>query len=137
MKNKIERLPDAEHDIMTVLWNSDTPLRAGEIVKILSELQSRSWKTQTAHVLLNRLCDKGFISADKDDYYHRFTPVITEEEYRASESQSLLRRIFGGSVKSMVASLIDTDDVTDDDIAELSELLERKRAEIEDRSDDR
>lgn len=134
MKNKIERLPDAELDIMIVLWNSTAPMRAGDIVKKLSE--TRSWKTQTAHVLLNRLCDKGFISADKDDYYHRFSPIITEEEYKASESDSLLKRIFGGSVKTMLASLIDTDKVTDDDILELTEMLEKKRAEIKDRSDD-
>lgn len=134
MKNKIERLPDAELDIMIALWNSTVPMRAGDIVRKLSE--TRSWKTQTAHVLLNRLCDKGFISADKDDYYHRFSPIITEEEYKASESDSLLKRIFGGSVKTMLASLIDTDKVTDDDILELTEMLEKKRAEIKDRSDE-
>lgn len=122
-----ERLSDAEFDIMKVLWQSGKPLRAGEIVKLLSD--TRSWKTQTAHVLLGRLCDKGYITADKSEYFHRFSPTMTENEYFAAESGTLIRKV-GGSVSSLVASLIETEGVTDDDISAISEILEKKRAEI-------
>lgn len=123
-----ERLSDAEFDIMKVLWQRGEPLRAGEIVRLLSA--TRSWKTQTAHVLLNRLCDKGYVTADRSEYYHRFAPTMTEEEYFAAESAALMRKT-GGSVRSMIASLIDMEEITDEDIAAISELLTKKRAEIE------
>lgn len=122
-----ERLSDAEFDIMKVLWQSGKPLRAGEIVKLLSE--TRSWKTQTAHVLLNRLCEKGYVTADKSEYFHHFTPTMTESEYLAAESTTLMKKV-GGSVRSMIASLIDTEGVTDEDISAISDILEKKRAEI-------
>ena len=119
-------LSEAEWDIMRVLWHSPTPLRAGEIVKKLSE--KRSWKTQTAHVLLGRLCDKGFCNVNKDGYYHTFSPRISEKAYMASTSRQL-RKQFGGSVQSMVASLFSDDGVTEDDLDALSALLaEKKRA---------
>ena len=56
-----ERLSDAEIAIMRVLWEKGSPMRASEIVKSLSE--THSWKTQTAHVLLSRLCAKGYVAA--------------------------------------------------------------------------
>ena len=63
--NSFERLADAELDVMRVLWQSSVPLRASEIVKQLDA--SRSWKTQTAHVILNRLEAKGFVIKNKGE----------------------------------------------------------------------
>ena len=125
---KLDRLADAELDIMRVLWQADGCLKASEIVKCLSE--TRSWKTQTAHVLLKRLEDKGFVTADKSAYVHTYVYAVGEGDYFASESDSLFKRI-GGSFKTLVASMIDTDDITAEELSELSEILEKKRAELE------
>ncbi len=125
-----ERLSDAELDIMRTLWSAGLPLKASEIVRLLSG--KYSWKTPTAHVILNRLCDKGYVNADRSGYSHKFYPVITEEAYFASQSTRLVRRT-GRSIRDMVASLIDTDEITDDDIIALSDMLDKKRTEIENR----
>ncbi len=128
-ESRFPTLSEAEWDIMRVLWHSPTPLRAGEIVKKLSK--KRSWKTQTAHVLLGRLCDKGFCTVNKDGYYHTFAPLVTEEAYMKATSHQL-RKQFGGSVRSMVASLLSDDGVTEDDLDALSALLaEKKRSLVE------
>ena len=101
-ESRFPTLSEAEWDIMRVLWHSPTPLRAGEIVKKLSE--KRSWKTQTAHVLLGRLCDKGFCTVNKDSYYHTFAPLV--------------------------ASLLSDDGVTEDDLDALSALLAEKKRSL-------
>ena len=118
-----ERLADAELDIMRVLWQKNVPMRAAEIVRSLSE--TRSWKTQTAHVLLNRLEEKGFVTADRSGYYHVYSYSIGEREYFASESDAFVKRL-GGSVKAMVASMIDADSISEGDLLELAALLEEK-----------
>ena len=122
-----EALTDAELDIMRVLWKSEKPLRASEITKKLSG--ERSWKSQTAHVLLGRLEEKGFVEADKSGYFHTFRAKLGEGDYFASESGALLRRV-GGSFKSLVASMIETDGVTHDELRELKALLDEKCAEL-------
>lgn len=122
-----DRLSDAEIEIMKLLWQSEKPLRAGEIVKLLADL--RSWKTQTAHVLLGRLCDKGYVSVDKSEYFHKFTPTMTENEYVRQQAESLIKKT-GFPVSRLVAALIDMDNITDEDIDEITEMLEKKRAEI-------
>lgn len=121
------QLPKAELDVMRVLWEHDRPMSASEIVSALS--QSRSWKTATAHVILKRLMEKAYIDADRDGHTHRYYPRISENEYQTS----LLKNVMGLSVKSMVASLIDCNEVSDDEIFELAELLEKKRDEIKNR----
>lgn len=126
MENKcFERLADAELDIMRVIWKSGKPLKASEITKLLSG--ERSWKTQTAHVLLGRLCDKGYLSADKSGYYHTFTASVSEEEYFAIESELLIGRT-DGSITGLIATLLDAGSVTDEEITAIEKMLAEKRS---------
>lgn len=128
-KNKIKTLPDSELDIMFVLWQSDKPLKASEIIEKLG--QNHTWKKSTAHTLLARLEEKEFISTDKDAYIHYFSPKITEEEYRNAESHAVLTKLCGGSMKKMVASLISSESITDEDIKELTDMLQKAQTNIE------
>lgn len=121
----IERLPEAELEVMLTLWHSEKPLTAAEITKALAE--SHAWKTATVHVLLDRLGERGFVSCDKSNFKHLFAPIITEAEYRQGEEHTLMQRFFGGSAKNMIASLLNTDGLSDDDLEELSALLKKKK----------
>lgn len=123
----IERIPDAELEVMLVLWHSSSPLTVGEITNTLTE--SRPWKSGTVHVLLARLEERGFVACDKSEYKHRFTPIVSEEDYRKGEEKTLMHRFFGGSAKRMIASLLDADGLSDKDLEELTALLKRKKGE--------
>lgn len=122
---KIERLPESELEIMLTLWHNKTPLTVGEITKILAD--AHGWKTATVHVLLDRLGEKGFVSCDKSGFKHLFDPLITEEEYRRGEEKTMMKRFFGGSAKNMIASLLNADSLTDDDLEELSAMLQERK----------
>ena len=121
----IERLPEAELEVMLTLWHNTPPLTVSEITKLLAE--AHSWKTATVHVLLERLGERGFVTCDKSGFKHLFTPIITEEEYRRGEEKTFLKRFFGGSAKNMIASLLNADGLTDDDLEELSAMLKQRK----------
>ena len=124
---KIERLPDAELDIMKELWKSEVPLKASDIAKRLSE--KHSWKVPTVHALLSRLEDKGFVIADRSSYFHRFCAAVTESEYISAESVQLLKKS-GAKLPAMVAALMDSEDITDEELSELSALIDAKLKDI-------
>lgn len=124
----LEKLSDAELDIMRVLWESECPLKASEITKALSP--KHSWKVPTVHVMVSRLTDKGFIAADKSSYSHYFSPAVSEKEYLASESKQLLSKA-QGKLPVMIAALLDSAKVTDTELSELSSILDAKLREIE------
>ena len=120
----MERLPDAELDVMRVLWHNPSPMCASQVAKSLSD--KRTWKTQTAAVLLNRLCDKDMLVSERVGNTNYFKPLVSEHEYVNAESKSVVSRLCGGSIKTLVASLINSDGITENDIAELSQMLHDK-----------
>lgn len=123
-----EKLPDSELEVMRVLWEEDRPMKASEITKHLQ--RSRAWSKATVHVLLGRLENKGFVMADRSGYYHYFSALIGENDYLANESQRIVKRV-GTSVHSMLASLIEADELSDEDIIAISDMLNKKRKEID------
>ena len=123
--NQWERLPEAELDVMLTLWRAKEPLSVGEIVRCLSGI--RTWKAATVHVLLDRLSERGYVKTDKSGYAHRYSPAVEEAQYRRGEERSYLQRFFGGSAKKMIASMLDADGLTAEDLDELSALLHEKR----------
>ena len=44
-----------------------------------------------------------------------YTPLVSEKDYRQRESVGFLRRLCGGSVKNLVASLSDAGALTEQD----------------------
>lgn len=120
---KTERLPDAELDIMKELWKSTVPLKASDIAKRLSE--KHSWKVPTVHAFLSRLEEKGFVTVDRSSYFHRFLAAVSETDYIASESSALLQKS-GTRLPTLVSALMDSDDVTDEELNELSALIDAK-----------
>ncbi len=130
MNDKMKKLPDTELEIMRVLWSEGKPTKVGDLVRILAD--TRGWKRQTIHALLARLENKGFVSADRSGYFHYFYPLVSENEYLAAASSSLAKKA-GGSVHSLIASLIEEESISDDDILSITEILQAKCAEIKER----
>jgi predicted transcriptional regulator len=124
---EFERLPESELDIMKVLWAEKRALKASEVVKLLAD--KYSWKVPTAHVLLSRLLNKGFVDVDKNGYSHKFFPLIDEKEYFAGESVLLMKKA-NGRLPMMFASLVESEDVSEEELLELSEMLDRRLREI-------
>lgn len=123
----LSRLPDSELEVMLVLWHTGTPMTIGEITKVLEN--THQWKNATVHVLLERLGERDFVTCDKSGYKHLYTAVISEEEYRAGEQNTLIRRFFGGSAKNMIASLLWNDNLTEEDLTELEEMVKKRKGE--------
>ena len=121
-----EKLPESELEIMLILWREGRAMTAGEITK--SSAESKGWKSATVHVLLDRLAEKGFVSCDKSSFKHLYSPLISEEVYRKGETSTLLSRFFGGSAKQMIASFITADSLSDEDLDELSAMINERKA---------
>ena len=124
---KMEQIPkisEAEHQVMKVIWN-DHPVTAMEIIKVLTKITD--WKPKTIKTLLNRLLTKGAIGYEKSGREYNYYPLIEEADFVKAESRSFLKRIFGGAMKPMLASLAENEDLTMEDIEYLkSRILEKK-----------
>ena len=73
---------------------------------------------------LSRLEEKGFVRVEKEGRSNRYIPLVKEEDYLQQESSSILKRLYGSSVKKFVAALYDGENISEDQIAELKDYLD-------------
>lgn len=94
-------ISDAEAQVMEVLWGSEGPHSAEDIAKALVDLQD--WQLATIKTLLNRLFNKGAISAEQLGRRYLYTALLQRDDWVAEQSMGLLDRLFGGSLTPLVA----------------------------------
>ncbi len=123
MKDISKRLPDAEFNVMKVIWNLASPITTN---KITNKLADNTWKPQTLLTVLKRLSEKGFLNIIKDGKEHQYEVLIKEDEYLEIETGSFLKRYAGNSIGALVKTLYSEGDLTQDDINELRDILEQK-----------
>lgn len=119
---EIKRLPESELEIMQIIWNETAPVSRKTIEEALEK--SHPLAPTTILTLLTRLCDRGFLSLQKDGRTNLYIPLISEREYLASESRSFLDRLFGGSVAGFATALCDSG-IGKEELEELRRLLEK------------
>ena len=127
MKKTYQRLPESELDIMLVLWNNTPPMNRMEIEKVINT--KKSLAPTTILSLLARLEAKNFVKVTKQGKMNLYTPLVSQSDYQAHESQSVLEKLYGNSLKKFVTSLYQGEKVSSEEIQELSDFLK----ELEDR----
>ncbi|ALR21965.1 MULTISPECIES: BlaI/MecI/CopY family transcriptional regulator [Sphingobium] len=115
-----EKISEAELVVMEALWQR-APLTAADVAGRVTA--DRGWSVQTVKTLLSRLMAKDIIAADQDGRRFLYRPMVAREDYVASESGRLVKRLFGGRISPLVAQLAQQDQLTADDIAELEGIL--------------
>ena len=119
-ESKPERISEAEHAVMEVLWDKN-PATAADVSDALAD--QRGWSLATVKTLLGRLVQKQAISASPDGRRYLYAPLIARSDYIGTESKRLVDRLFGGRAASLVAHLADQEALTEDDLAEIEALL--------------
>jgi BlaI family penicillinase repressor len=114
------QISEAESVVMEALWQR-SPLAAEEVVAALT--QAQHWQEATIKTLLNRLLNKGAVTAIKDGRRYLYSPVLKREDWLMRESKGLLDRLFGGRVAPLVAHVSEQRKLSKKDIAELKKLI--------------
>ena len=127
MKNFEKRLPDAELEIMKVIWHNECPISTREVKRIIDEESSAGKTVQTVQTLLNRLIAKDYIKKDRRGKEYIYTPLVSEKDYVEFESDRFLKKMHGNSVTNLMRALFDSRNISDEDIAELEAMFKEKR----------
>lgn len=121
MQNKLaDKISDSELEVMKVLWQAGDALTVTEIRETLQKM--RGWEATTAKTLVSRLVTKGVVRQEKHNVFY-YTPLLSEQEYNNWATHDLIRRVYHGSARDLVAALVHSEGLTQDDLAELRELF--------------
>jgi BlaI family penicillinase repressor len=105
---------------MRVLWSGKQAITLAEIRKTLSA--NCEWEDSTIKTLLRRLYSKGVLKQEKRDVYY-YTPLVSKEEYEEYTTQTLINKLYQGSAKNLVASLVSSNKLSEADIKELRQMF--------------
>ena len=118
--NLASKITDSELEVMKLLWCAEDALPVTAIREQLQE--SKGWEPATIKTLISRLVSKGAVHQEKRNVYY-YSPAITEKEYSTWATKDLVTRIFNGKASDLIASLVDSNGLSQEDLDELREMF--------------
>ena len=131
MSKKNNKLTDSDWVLLKALWDKP-PQMMRDIVQFVKETNiGIEWSYKTYYTYLNNLCTKGFAAykirnAKSDRLYYA---LITRKQAMKMESDSVLARVSGSGVFRLIATMAESDRLTDEDQQKLMELVSKLEQE--------
>jgi len=123
----ISRLPDAELEIMKIIWKCGGIATSFQISQGLEG--KKEWAVTTILNFLARMVDRGFLTVQRSGKVNTYISIVDEQEYLEMESRSFLERLHGNSLKSLIAALYSGEAISRDDVEELKRFISEKTDE--------
>jgi len=115
------RISETEWEVMKVVW-AQAPCSAAGIIAALQQTDP-AWHPRTAKAFLNRLVRKKVLGFRKEGRAYLYRPLVRREDCVDAASESFLERVFGGSLKPMIAHFVQREKLSPQEIRELRRLL--------------
>lgn len=119
----MQQISDYELELMKIIWANGGTAFYAEIVKALEE-KGTPWTKNTIITLLSRLANKGFLKASKTGFRNQYIAVVCETDYQEEQTKTLLEKLYEGSAKGLVSTLIQKDLLSSDDYDDLRKYWE-------------
>lgn len=123
---QMKKLPDAEFDIMKVVWANESPITTPIIMEQLGK--EKEWKIQTVVSLMLRLVERGFLRSEKHGKERTYFPLVNKEDYLKFETGNFMKQYHDSSLFHLINTLYDDEALTEQDIDELSKWVKERRS---------
>jgi len=128
MAAKNNKLTPAEWEIMDVIWQTGA---SPSVRDVLEHPYTEGEKAYTTvQTIMNTLVKKGLLKTKKIGLVNFYTPVKTRNEIVKGEMNSMVSRVFHGSVPALANYLIDSEDLSLEEIQKIKELLDKREQQL-------
>jgi BlaI family transcriptional regulator, penicillinase repressor len=116
--NQKQTLTPLELEIMQVLWDSG-PCTVSEVQpKLKAELAYT-----TVQTMLNVLLRKSKVKRVQEGRAYRYRAAVSRERASGSALSDLVKRMFGGSSEALLMAMVDTQQITAEELTRVAERL--------------
>ena len=119
----IQQVSDFELELMKTIWGNGGTALYAEIAEALEKKGTPATKN-TIISLLSRLIEKDFVKTNKIGRRNRYTALVSEADYRAAQTETFLDKIYEGSAKDLISTLIQKEMISPDDYENLKKHWE-------------
>jgi len=126
-KSRLYRLGDLQLGIMKVLW-SRGEATVGEVQKGL--VTGRELAYTTVATMLRKMEARGLVRHRLEARSFVYRPTVAEDSVSRGMADHLLDRLFEGSLADMVRHLLNTREISREELSEIEKLVaERRKAQ--------
>ena len=116
-------ISEAEWEVMKVLWEHG-PMAARDVYAALPA--GHGWAIKTLKTLLARLVVKGAVEYEQIGNSYLYRPACSREQVTRQEMQGFIERVLGGSIAPLLAHFIEEQPLSQDELARLKEVFDKK-----------
>lgn len=122
----IQSISDSELELMKIIWSEGGKALYAAIMERLAET-GNPWQKNTVITLLSRLVEKGLLRTQKIGRRNEYTAIVSEADYQAAQTQQLLNKLYKGSAKGLLLTLLQTDLLSAEECEDLTRFWESER----------
>jgi len=117
-------LTEAEWTIIKAVWEHE-PCAAPAIQERL--YKQTAWTYSTVRTLMDRMVTKGLLTAEKVRNLTLYRTAVSREQAQRGELFYALKHAFNGALTPMVQCLLETQDLSPEELADLESLIKAKK----------
>lgn len=122
-KKKHEMLTEVELEFMSRLWD----LGEATVRDVLDTLaEGRKLAYTSAATILRILEQKQFVTSTKQGKTFTYRPSLSKDSYQSRTLRNLSEKLFDNTPASLVARLVDDNDLSEEELDEIRALLDRR-----------
>src|SRR5215467_4475440 len=122
-KTKAADLTEAEWAILKAVWDRQ-PCTAPDVTELLQK--TKGWAYSTVHTLMDRMVDKGLLVSEKLRRMDIYKATITKRQAQKHELLYALKHAFDNALTPMMQCLLETRQLSAEELAELEAILHQK-----------
>ena len=118
---------DSEWAILQVVWEHEpcaAPTVREELVK------DKGWAYTTVKTLMDRMVKKGLLNVEKIRNLHLYRSAVSPAQAKKSEIMRTLKRAFNESLTPMMQFLIENEEISEEEYAELERLIINRKQKL-------
>jgi len=125
-----QKLTPLELEIMQVLWNSGASTVADVQPKLNGELAYT-----TVQTMLMVLLRKGKVKRTQEGRAFRYRAAVTRERAFGGALSDMVKRMFGGSSEALLMAMVDTRQISAEELERVAKRLAKSPARTERKAD--
>ena len=118
----MKKLTNKEEEIMQALWK----LKKAFVKDILEELPAPKPHYNTVSTIIRNLEKQHFVGHKPYGNTHQYYPTVSKKDYARKFMGDVLANYFDNSLKSMVAFFAEEENLSEEEIQEIIDLIEKK-----------
>lgn len=122
-KEPAYRLGDLQLRIMRVLWNRGP----ASVAEVQENLDGPRLAYTTVATMLRKMEDRGLVRHVEQERRFLYLPAISAEKVTRSMADDLVDRLFAGSLTDAVSHLLESREVSREELARLERLIQQRK----------